>query len=133
MPGWLAGLLVAVALYALFVAVLVVLGRREQATAVARFIPDCVVLARRLARDGRVPRRQRVYLGLLVAYLVVPFDLVPDFIPVAGVLDDAVLVVLVLRSVVRAAGAETIRERWPGPEQTLAVLLRAARRRGSFY
>jgi uncharacterized membrane protein YkvA (DUF1232 family) len=52
---------------------------------------------------------------------------VPDFIPVVGVLDDAVLVVLVLRSVVRAAGVETIRERWPGPEQTLAVVLRAAR------
>lgn len=126
MAGWLAGLLAAVALYALFVAVLVVLGRREQAAAVARFLPDCVVLARRLARDGRVPRRQRVYLGLLVGYLVVPVDLVPDFIPVVGVLDDAVLVVLVLRSVVRAAGVEAIRECWPGPEQTLAVVLRAA-------
>jgi uncharacterized membrane protein YkvA (DUF1232 family) len=131
MPGWLAGLLVVVALYALFVVVLVVLARREQAAAVARFVPDCVVLARRLARDGRVPRRQRIYLGLLVAYLVVPFDLVPDFIPVAGVLDDAVLVVVVMRSVVRAAGAEAIRERWPGPEQTLSVVLRAARGGGS--
>jgi uncharacterized membrane protein YkvA (DUF1232 family) len=125
--GWLPGLAVAVALYALFVALLAVLGRREHAAAVARFIPDCVVLARRLARDGRVPRRQRVYLGVMVAYLVMPFDLVPDFIPVVGVLDDALLVVLVLRSVVRAAGVETICERWPGPEQTLAVVLRAAR------
>jgi uncharacterized membrane protein YkvA (DUF1232 family) len=125
-PGWLVGLLAAVALYALFVVVLVVLGRRAQAAAIARFVPDCVVLARRLARDGRVPRRQRIYLGVLTAYLVSPVDLVPDFIPVAGVIDDAVLVVLVLRSVVRAAGAEAIRERWPGPEQTLSVVLRAA-------
>jgi uncharacterized membrane protein YkvA (DUF1232 family) len=126
MPTWLVALLVVVALYAAFLLVLVALGRREEARAWARLVPDCVVLARRLLRDPRVPRSRKWLLAALMAYLAMPFDLVPDFIPVAGVLDDAVLVALVLRSVVRAAGADVIGEHWPGPPASLALVQRLA-------
>jgi uncharacterized membrane protein YkvA (DUF1232 family) len=125
--AWWAWTLVATAaLYALLVAALAIAGRREHAGAIARFVPDCVVLLRRLLRDPRLPRRQRRLLLALLAYLALPFDLVPDFIPVAGQLDDAILVLLVLRSVVRAAGPEVVRQHWAGPQQTLTLVLRAA-------
>ena len=111
-------------LYALLVALLFVLGRRETARAVAGFIPDCIVLFRRLLADERVPRRHRLLLWALVAYLALPIDLVPDVIPVAGQFDDAVLVALVLRAVLRAGGPALVREHWPGPSASLAVILR---------
>jgi len=126
MPAWAWALLAVAALYALLVAALAVAGRREDARAVARFVPDCVVLVRRLAGDGALPRRLRWLLLALLGYLVFPLDLVPDFVPVAGQLDDAIIVVLVLRAVLRSAGPEAVRRHWPGPEQTLAVLLRAS-------
>jgi uncharacterized membrane protein YkvA (DUF1232 family) len=124
-PAWGWALVAIAALYALAVLGLVLVGRRGDAVAVARFVPDCVVLIRRLARDPRVPRRQRWLLVALVAYLLLPFDVVPDFIPVAGVLDDAILVVLALRMVLRGAGPEVVAEQWPGPSRTLELLLRA--------
>jgi uncharacterized membrane protein YkvA (DUF1232 family) len=114
------------ALYALLVLGLVVAGRRTQARALARFVPDCAVLFRRLATDPRVPRRWKLALVLLAAYLASPLDLVPDAIPVIGVLDDAVLVALALRAVVGSAGAEIVRECWPGPEASLRAVLRVS-------
>jgi uncharacterized membrane protein YkvA (DUF1232 family) len=122
----LVSLAVVLGLYAAFVAWLVVLGRRDDARALARFIPDCIVLVTRLARDPRVPRRRKVLLVGLVGYLALPFDLVPDFIPVAGQLDDAIIVALVLRSLVRSGDEQMLRELWPGPEQSLALILRLA-------
>jgi uncharacterized membrane protein YkvA (DUF1232 family) len=120
-------LVVFLAIYASFVAWLVIRGRNEDARAFARFIPDCIVLVTRLARDPRVPRRRKLLLIGLVAYLSLPFDLVPDFIPVAGQLDDAIVVALVLRHFLSAGGESMIRELWPGPEQSLALILRLAR------
>jgi uncharacterized membrane protein YkvA (DUF1232 family) len=117
---------VVLGLYAAFVVGLVLLGRRAHARAVAGFVPDCVVLFRRLLRDPRVPRRHKLMLAALVPYLLLPFDLVPDFIPVAGQLDDAILVVFVLRRVVRRAGPELIVEHWPGPRESLGLMLRIA-------
>jgi uncharacterized membrane protein YkvA (DUF1232 family) len=119
------------AIYASFLAWLVIRGRAEDARALATFIPDCIVLVTRLARDPRVPRHRKLLLIALVAYLSLPFDLVPDFIPVAGQLDDAIIVVLVLRHVVRAGGEPIMRELWPGPEVSLALILRLARVGGS--
>jgi uncharacterized membrane protein YkvA (DUF1232 family) len=125
---WLLVLLVVVfGVYATFVAWLVLLGRREDARALATFIPDCIVLVTRLTRDPRVPQRRKLLLLALVGYLALPFDLVPDFIPVAGQLDDAIIVALVLRHFVRAGGEPMIRELWPGPEQSLGLILRLAR------
>jgi len=116
----------ALALYAAFVAALVVLGRRTEAVAVARLIPDCVRLFRRLLTDRRVPRGRRLVLIGLLGYLVLPFDLVPDFIPVAGQLDDAVMVVLALRIVLRGAGPALLAEHWPGPAVTGNLIARLA-------
>jgi uncharacterized membrane protein YkvA (DUF1232 family) len=131
-PWWawsLVALAVVVVVYAGFVLALALLGRRTDARALATFVPDCVVLVTRLARDSRVPRRHKLLLFALVGYLALPFDLVPDFIPIAGQLDDAVLVALVLRSFVRSGGEPLIRELWPGPERSLALILRLASRR----
>ena len=114
----------ALALYVLLVLALALLGRRSEARALAGFVPDCVVLFRRLIGDQRVPRRRKLLLGALVAYLAVPFDLVPDFIPVAGQLDDAILVAVVLRSVLRGHGPALVQEHWPGPPSSLRVVLR---------
>jgi uncharacterized membrane protein YkvA (DUF1232 family) len=74
----------------------------------------------------RVPRRKKALLVALAGYLALPFDLVPDFIPVAGQLDDVVVVALVLRSLVRGGGEPIVREHWPGPENSLAIVLRLA-------
>lgn len=129
MPEWIliSGAAV-LALYVLFVLGLLVAGRRSEARAVAGFVPDCVVLFKRLLQDERVSRPRKFLLAGLVAYLAMPLDLVPDFIPVAGQLDDAILVALVLRTVLRSARTELIREHWPGPESSLALMLRAAGR-----
>ena len=128
--SWWQWLLVSLAVvvggYAAFVAWLVILGRRGEARALATFIPDCIVLVTRLAREPRVSRPRKLLLVALVGYLALPFDLVPDFIPVAGQLDDAIIVALILRSFVRSSGEPLIRELWPGPEQSLALILRLA-------
>jgi len=97
-------------------------GRRADARELAAFVPDCAVLFKRLLRDRRVPRRAKLALALLVAYLVTPIDLVPDFIPVAGQLDDAILVALALGYVVRTSGRETVEELWPGGERGLRAI-----------
>ena len=116
----------AFAVYATAVLVLVVLGRREDARATATLIPDCTVLLARLLRDPRVPRRRKLLLVVLGAYLASPIDLVPDFIPIAGQLDDAILVALVLRTFVRSGREELIKELWPGPERSLGLILSLA-------
>lgn len=113
-------------LYAAFVLALVAAGRRQDARAFAGFIPDCLVLFRRLLGDRRVPRRRKLLLAALVAYLAMPIDLVPDFIPVAGQLDDAIIVALVLRAVLRSGGPALLREHWPGPEASLRAISRLA-------
>jgi uncharacterized membrane protein YkvA (DUF1232 family) len=84
------------------------------------------VLVTRLTRDSRVPRRRKLLLLGLIGYLALPFDFVPDFIPVAGQLDDAIVVALVLRHFVRAGGEPLIRELWPGPGRSLDLVLRLA-------
>jgi uncharacterized membrane protein YkvA (DUF1232 family) len=123
-PSWSWWLIATAALYALFVAGLALSGRGSAARAAARFVPDCAVLFARLLRDPEVPRRRKLVLGLLAAYLASPIDLVPDFIPVAGQLDDAIVAGLALRFVLRGAGPELVREHWPGPEASLQVVLR---------
>ena len=99
-------------------------GRRERAARLARLVPDCAVLFSRLARDPRVRRRHKLVLVGSGAYLALPFDLVPDFIPVLGQLDDALVVSLALRSVLRAAGPELVGEHWPGTAEGLELILR---------
>ena len=109
--AWLlVGLGVLLAVWAAFVVWLLAVGSRSADRAFATFIPDCIVLVTRLARDPRVPRRRKLLLLGLAGYLALPFDIVPDVIPVAGQLDDAIIVALVLRHFVRAGGEPLIRE-----------------------
>jgi uncharacterized membrane protein YkvA (DUF1232 family) len=115
-----------VVLYAGFVIALVLAGRPVDARAWAALIPHCLVLFKRLIGDPRVPRARKLLLVAMLAYLALPFDLVPDFIPVAGQLDDAIVVALVLRSVLRSAGEGPIREHWPGPDAGLQWIMRVA-------
>jgi uncharacterized membrane protein YkvA (DUF1232 family) len=116
----------AVVAYAIVVLALIRAGRRADARAVAGFIPDCLVLLKRLLADPRVPRRHKALLVGAIGYLATPIDLIPDFIPVAGQLDDAILVALVLRAVLRGSNEAVLREHWPGPERSLAVVRRLA-------
>ena len=127
MTGWhwlLLGLGVTLVVYAAMLVGLVLVGRRRDARAVASFLPDCLFLLRGLLRDPRVPTRRKLLVVALLAYLATPFDLVPDFIPIAGQLDDAIVVALVLRSMLRSGGPELLREHWRGPQRGLDVLLR---------
>jgi uncharacterized membrane protein YkvA (DUF1232 family) len=127
MPLWAWALVAAAIAYGAVVAVVALAGRAE----LARFLPDCIVLFRRLLADPRVPRRRKAVLVLLLAYLASPVDLVPDVIPVAGHLDDAVIAALALRSVLRGVEPGVLDELWPGPPESLALLVRLSRRRGS--
>jgi uncharacterized membrane protein YkvA (DUF1232 family) len=109
---------------------LLALGRREAARDLAAFVPDCAVLFRRLLGDARVPRRAKLALAFLLVYLLMPFDLVPDFIPIAGQLDDAILVAAVIGYVVRRAGRSVVEEQWPGSERGLRLVLALAKSGG---
>ncbi|MCC5578364.1 DUF1232 domain-containing protein [Microtetraspora sp. AC03309] len=89
-----------------------------------RLLPDVLRLVRRLAADPALPRGVRVRLVLLLAYLAVPIDLVPDFIPVLGYADDVIVVIAVLRSVVRRAGLDAVHRHWTGTDDGFAALSR---------
>jgi uncharacterized membrane protein YkvA (DUF1232 family) len=104
------------------------LNRPDELTAkdALRLLPDLVRLLKRLAADKTLPRGIRVRLWLLLAYLAIPIDLVPDFIPVIGYADDAVVVALALRSVTKAAGPEALDRHWPGTPEGLRAVRRLA-------
>ena len=131
MPWW-ADLLVSIgaALVLIWVALVGFLVRSGRGLGgfadAARLLPDLVRLISRLARDKSLPRGVRVRLWLLLGYLVSPLDLIPDFIPVVGYADDAVIVAIALRSVVRRAGAEPLERHWPGTQSGLYVVQRLA-------
>ena len=118
--------LATVIVYAIFVGVLALVGRSSDARAVAGFVPDCLVLFKRMLGDSRLPRRYRAIVIAMLVYLALPFDVIPDFIPVAGQFDDAVVVVLTLRAIVRGGGLEMIEEHWPGPRSSLSLILKLA-------
>lgn len=111
---------------ALLAALLLARPDRVTLTEALRLLPDLIRLVRRLAADAELPRRVRVRLWLLLAYLASPIDVVPDFLPVIGYADDAILVALVLRSVVRAAGPDRVARHWPGTGDGLAAVARLA-------
>ena len=109
---------------ALVVALLVAKPERGLLREALRLLPDVLRLIRRLAADKSLPRGVRVRLGLLLAYLALPIDLIPDFIPVLGYADDAIIVTAVLRGVVRRAGLDAVRAHWPGTDEGFAALVR---------
>jgi uncharacterized membrane protein YkvA (DUF1232 family) len=124
-----------VVLWLLLVGTLWIAARRQSRGSdlrgMVRLVPDVARLVTRLARDPSLPRGVRVRLGLLLGYLALPIDLVPDVVPVVGYADDVVVVALVLRSVVRRAGPDAIERHWPGTPDGLAAVLRLAGVRGA--
>ncbi len=123
MAGVVAGILL---LWFVLVLALLWLGRRHGDPSrlgdVLRLVPDVIRLLRRLAADPTLPRGVRVRLALLVGYLLLPIDLIPDFIPVIGYADDALIVVWALRSVTRSVGPDALDRHWPGNPEGLAAL-----------
>lgn len=96
---------------------------------VAGFLPACVTVARRLRRDSRVPRRAKVVVGLAALWVLSPIDLIPEFLPVIGPLDDVVVVILALRYAARQVPKEVLFEAWPAEPRLLERLLRTRRER----
>lgn len=125
---WLLGMVVALvaAWLVLVIALIVARPRGDLLKEALRLLPDTVRLLRNLAVDRTLPRGVRVRLWLLFGYLALPFDLIPDFIPILGYADDAIIVAVVLRSVVRRAGPDAVRRHWPGTRDGLDALSRVA-------
>jgi uncharacterized membrane protein YkvA (DUF1232 family) len=122
--SWIAGVIVVLVGAWVVFGVILWLHRpsRERAAEVLRFLPDVARLAYRLARDGDTPRRYRIGLVVLGVYLASPIDLIPDFLPGIGAVDDVIFVGLVLRWVGRGVGRERIERHWSGSPEGLAAL-----------
>lgn len=126
MRGWLIWLPVAAALMVATWALLVVLARRlppGPLRELARFVPDCVTAIRRLRRDPRVPRRAKVAVVLAGLWVASPVDLLPEFLPVIGPLDDVVMVAVALRYAAQQVPRQVLRDAWPGDPRLLERLL----------
>ena len=123
--NWLAWTLTAVGCLLVLYGVLVVLARRlppGPLRDLARLLPDCAVTLRQLHRDQRVPTRVRVALWVGLLWVVSPVDLIPEFVPVLGPLDDVLVVALVLRYAVRTCPPEAVADAWPGDPAVLRRL-----------
>jgi uncharacterized membrane protein YkvA (DUF1232 family) len=130
MPGWLVAILVLVGVWIVAIAGLAIAGRRSAARALATLLPNLVVLFRGLLGDPRVSRGSKALVWFAVVWVVSPIDLIPEFIPIAGPLDDAIVAALVLRHVLRRSGAEVVAEHWRGDPATLNLILGVGRRSG---
>ena len=106
---------------------LIAFGKRALAREIASLIPNLTRLFTGLLRDRRVPLRAKLVLGATAVYLAIPIDLVPDFIPVAGQLDDAIIAAFALRYVVGTTPREILAEHWHGEPETLRRILSLAR------
>jgi uncharacterized membrane protein YkvA (DUF1232 family) len=129
--AWLVGVAAGLLLLWLCLIVgLLVVARRQHGSVgwreVLRLVPDVLVLLKRLTGDRTMPASTRWKLAALLVYLASPIDLVPDFVPIVGYADDAVIVLLAVRSVARRAGPEALERHWPGTAEGLAVLQRLA-------
>jgi uncharacterized membrane protein YkvA (DUF1232 family) len=126
MSGWLRALLLAVALMAGTWALLLLLARRLPPGLLrdlASFVPDCVTTIRRLRADPRVPRRAKVAVALAGLWLLCPIDLLPEFLPVIGPLDDVAVVALAPRDAARQVPREVLAAAWPGEARLSERLL----------
>ena len=126
MPGWLLALIVLAAIYVTAVVALILAGRGVAARELALLLPNLILLFKDLLKDPRVPRGPKIVLAIGIVWLVSPIDLLPEFLPVLGPLDDAVVAALVLRHLVHRAGADVVREHWRGEPSTLELILRGA-------
>lgn len=111
---------------ALMIVLLVIRPKGALLTEAIRLLPDLIRLLRRLAADKTLPPGVRIRLGALMVYLALPIDLIPDFLPVIGYADDAIIVAFTLRSVVRRAGIDAVSAHWPGTDDGFTALARLA-------
>jgi uncharacterized membrane protein YkvA (DUF1232 family) len=116
---------IAVAVWLVVVVALILVGRRVEAKQLARLVPDLASLLRGLLHDPRVPRGSRVLVGLAILWVISPIDLLPEFLPVMGPLDDVLVVALALRHLIKRAGPDVVREHWPGDQLILERALRS--------
>ena len=133
MRDWLIGLGIAAGVLVLSWAVLILLAERLPPGILrdlARFLPDCVTTVRRLRKDPRVPRSAKVAILVAGVWVASPIDLIPEFIPVIGPLDDIVVVALALRYAGRRVPRDVLLEAWPGEPRLLERLLGPARQAG---
>ena len=85
-------------------------------------LPNLVKLVYRLMKDSRIPRKSKVILGAILGYIVVPIDIVPDFLPVVGQADDALLLAYGIRHIIEVAGADIVLEHWDGSQDVLELV-----------
>ena|SRR5262245_16665358 len=133
MRGWIVAVATAAGLLFASWALLVVLARRLPPGLLkdlVGFLPDCVETAKRLRRDPRVPRRAKLAVGFAALWVLSPIDLIPEFLPVIGPLDDIVVVALALRYAGRAIPRDVLLEAWPGNPTLLAKVLGRSAPRG---
>jgi len=116
-----------VGLWLLAAVVLLAIGRKTTSRELVTFLPNLIRLFRGLLRDERVPRSSKVLLLLGAFWLASPIDLIPEFLPGVGALDDAVVAGLVLRHLVKRAGPDVVKDHWRGDPKTIGLMLRAAR------
>jgi uncharacterized membrane protein YkvA (DUF1232 family) len=131
MPDWLQWILIAAGVVVGSWLLLIVLARRLPpgvAKELAGFLPDCVTAARTLRHDPRVPRRARVAVVIALLWVLSPVDLIPEFLPVIGPLDDIIVVALLLRYAGRSVPRQVLLEAWPGDSRLIERLLGPARR-----
>lgn len=129
MSGWIVAIAIAIAVWLVAIGVLMVLGRGQTARQVATIVPNLVILFRGLLKDPRVPWGTRAWVWVAVVWLISPIDLIPEFIPVAGPLDDIIVAGLVLRHVVRTTERAVLDEHWRGEASTLDAIVRSWRSR----
>jgi uncharacterized membrane protein YkvA (DUF1232 family) len=126
--GLLIRIAVALALWLLAIGALYVLGRRSQARELATLIPNLVVLFRGLLGDPRVSRSSKAWLWFALGWFISPIDLIPEFLPVVGPLDDAIVAALVLRHVLRRTDRSVLADHWRGDQSTLDAIMGIGRR-----
>jgi uncharacterized membrane protein YkvA (DUF1232 family) len=124
LPLWAEILIVLIAVWTIVVVALVLAGRVLLARELALLLPNLIRLFTGLLRDGRVPLRAKIVLAVASVWLASPIDLIPDFIPIAGSVDDAIVAALALRFVLRTTDGGVVREHWHGEPATLERLLR---------
>jgi uncharacterized membrane protein YkvA (DUF1232 family) len=124
LPAWANILLVIVAIWIVLVVVLVIFGRVMLARELGLLLPNLIRLFAGLLRDGRVGIPTKILLGIASLWLVSPIDLIPEFIPIVGSLDDAIVAAIVLRFVLRTTDGAVVREHWHGDPATLERLVR---------
>jgi uncharacterized membrane protein YkvA (DUF1232 family) len=124
LPLWAEVLLILVAIWIVVAIVLVLVGRAILARELALVLPNLIRMFGGLLRDRRVPLRAKIVLGIAGLWLASPIDLIPDFLPIIGSLDDAIVAAIALRFVLRTTDGAIVREHWHGDPATLARLLR---------